>query len=69
MRALFLQFSAALLWTLFLAAPPSWAAEDGSRHHGVGIQATVPVPRTLEGIRAGRDELLEKAIEVVGGTP
>jgi len=38
---------------------------DGSRHHGVGIQPTVPVARTLRGIAAGRDELLEKAIEVV----
>lgn len=38
---------------------------DGSRHHGVGIRPTVPVERTLEGIRAGRDEFLERAIEVV----
>ena len=38
---------------------------DGSRHHGVGIRPTVPVSRTIEGVRAGRDELLEKAIEVV----
>lgn len=40
---------------------------DGSRHHGVGIQPTVPVSRTLKGVAAGRDELLERAIEVVGG--
>ncbi len=39
---------------------------DGSQHHGVGIQPTVPASRTLEGVAAGRDELLEKAIEVVG---
>jgi C-terminal processing protease CtpA/Prc len=38
---------------------------DGSRHHGVGIQPIVPVARTLQGVAAGRDELLEKAIEVV----
>lgn len=38
---------------------------DGSRHHGVGIQPTVPVARTIQGVAAGRDELLEKAIEVV----
>jgi C-terminal processing protease CtpA/Prc len=38
---------------------------DGSRHHGVGIQPTVPVSRTLQGVIAGRDELLEKAVEVV----
>ena len=42
---------------------------DGSRHHGVGILPTVPVSRTIAGVAAGRDELLEKAIEVVGGKP
>jgi len=39
--------------------------KDGSRHHGVGIKPTVPVGRTLAGVTAGRDELLEKGIEVV----
>jgi C-terminal processing protease CtpA/Prc len=39
---------------------------DGSRLFGVGIQPTVPVSRTLAGVAAGRDEPLEKAIEVVG---
>ncbi len=39
--------------------------KDGSRHHGVGIKPTVPVSRTLAGVLASRDELLEKAIEVV----
>lgn len=39
---------------------------DGSRHHGVGIQPTIPVSRTLKGIGEGRDELLERAIEEVG---
>ena len=38
---------------------------DGSRHHGVGIAPTMPVSPTLAGIRAGRDEQLEKAIEVL----
>ena len=38
---------------------------DGSQHHGVGIQPTVPVSRTVEGIAAGRDELLERAVAVV----
>ena len=38
---------------------------DGSQHHGIGIIPTVPVKRTIQGIREGRDELLEKAIEVV----
>jgi len=40
---------------------------DGSRHHGVGIHPTVPVSPTIAGVRAGRDEQLERAIEIVGG--
>jgi C-terminal processing protease CtpA/Prc len=36
---------------------------DGSPHHVVGVRATVPVERTLAGVRAGRDEVLEKALE------
>ncbi|HEV7668821.1 MAG TPA: S41 family peptidase [Thermoanaerobaculia bacterium] len=39
--------------------------KDGSPHHGVGIRPTVPAGRTLAGVLAGRDELLEKGIEVV----
>jgi hypothetical protein len=39
--------------------------QDGSRHHGVGILPTVPVSRTLAGIREGRDEVLEQAIALV----
>jgi C-terminal processing protease CtpA/Prc len=39
---------------------------DGSRHHGVGIQPTIPVSRTLKGVAEGRDELLERAIDAVG---
>jgi hypothetical protein len=38
---------------------------DGSPHHGVGIQPTIPVTRTLAGVVAGRDEYLEAAIEAV----
>jgi C-terminal processing protease CtpA/Prc len=38
---------------------------DGSRHHGVGIAPTVPARRTRAGVAAGRDELLERALEVV----
>ena len=38
---------------------------DGSRHHGVGIQPTVPVRPTLAGIREHRDEVLEAAVQVV----
>jgi SAM-dependent methyltransferase/C-terminal processing protease CtpA/Prc len=37
---------------------------DGSQHHLIGIRPTVPAERTIAGVRAGRDELLEKAIEV-----
>ncbi len=39
--------------------------QDGSRHHGVGIQPTVPCSRTKAGLAAGRDEQLEKALELV----
>jgi hypothetical protein len=39
---------------------------DGAQHHGVGILPTVPVSRTIEGVRAGRDEMLKRAIDVVG---
>jgi len=38
---------------------------DGSQHHQVGIQPTVPVKRTLQGVIDGRDELLEKAVELM----
>lgn len=36
---------------------------DRSAHHGVGILPTVPASRTIAGVRAGRDELLEAALE------
>jgi hypothetical protein len=38
---------------------------DGSEHHGVGIHPTVPVSATVKGIAEGRDEVLERAIEIV----
>jgi C-terminal processing protease CtpA/Prc len=38
---------------------------NGARHHGIGILPTVPVSPTIAGIAAGRDEQLEKAIELV----
>lgn len=38
---------------------------DGSQHHLIGIQPTVPAVRTIRGVIDGRDELLEKAMEVV----
>jgi hypothetical protein len=37
--------------------------QDGSRHHGVGILPTIPASRTLEGVAARRDEVLEAGIE------
>jgi hypothetical protein len=38
---------------------------DGSQHHGVGIAPTVPIVPTAKGIAEGRDEPLERAIEVL----
>jgi C-terminal processing protease CtpA/Prc len=38
---------------------------DGSRHHGVGIRPTIPVSRTVRGVAEGKDEVLDRAIEVV----
>jgi len=38
---------------------------DGSQHHLVGIEPTVPVHRTLEGVREGRDEYLETALALI----
>ena len=38
---------------------------DGSRHHGVGIAATVPVSRTRAGVANGRDEVLERAMQLL----
>lgn len=38
---------------------------DGSQFHGIGIRPTVPVSRTIQGVAEGRDEILERAIEVV----
>lgn len=38
---------------------------DGSQFHLVGIQPTIPASRTIAGVRAGRDEVLEKALVYV----
>jgi C-terminal processing protease CtpA/Prc len=38
---------------------------DGSQHHLIGIQPTVPVKRTIKAVREGRDQYLEKAIEII----
>jgi hypothetical protein len=37
----------------------------GGQHHGIGVLPAVPVTPTLEGIRLGRDEVLERALELV----
>jgi C-terminal processing protease CtpA/Prc len=38
---------------------------DGSRFQNVGILPDVPAAPTVEGIRAGKDEVLDKGIEVL----
>jgi C-terminal processing protease CtpA/Prc len=38
---------------------------DGSRHHLVGIQPTIPAARTIAGVAAGRDEVLERGLVYV----
>lgn len=38
---------------------------DGSQHHGVGILPDIYVNKTIEGLKAGKDEFLEKAIEFI----
>jgi hypothetical protein len=38
---------------------------DGSQHHNIGIEPTAPVERTAQGIREGRDEFMERAIELI----
>jgi C-terminal processing protease CtpA/Prc len=42
---------------------------DGRRLQRVGIQPDVPVRPTIAGIRAGRDEVLEKALSIARGMP
>tara|TARA_R110000744_G_scaffold256465_1_gene371938 strand:+ start:8189 stop:10444 length:2256 start_codon:yes stop_codon:yes gene_type:complete len=37
---------------------------NGSQHHAVGVTPNIYVTRTIEGIKAGKDEFLEKAIEL-----
>jgi C-terminal processing protease CtpA/Prc len=39
--------------------------DDGSPLHGVGIRPTVPVAMTRNGVAAGKDEVLERALDVV----
>jgi len=37
---------------------------DGSQHHAIGITPDIYVSKTIEGIKAGKDEFLEKAVEL-----
>lgn len=37
--------------------------------HLIGVQPTVPVEPTLAGIKAGRDEVLERALVEIGVEP
>ena len=39
--------------------------QDGTRFHGVGVLPTVPAGRTIKGLAAGRDEVLEAALGLV----
>ena len=38
---------------------------DGSRHHTIGVIPTIPVEPTLAGVIAGRDEVLEAALDAL----
>ncbi len=38
---------------------------DGTQHHGIGVIPDVYVEKTIAGVREGRDEFLEKALEIV----
>lgn len=49
-------------WTTMLVLK-----HDGSRLHGIGILPDVPVARTIRGVSEGRDEVLERAIQLLGG--
>ncbi|GAB4526055.1 MAG: hypothetical protein OHK0046_42500 [Anaerolineae bacterium] len=39
--------------------------QDNTPHHGVGIQPTMPVTRTLTGVRAEQDEILNAALHYI----
>lgn len=38
---------------------------DKSQHHLIGIKPTIPLKRTIKGIKEGKDELFDKAIELI----
>jgi hypothetical protein len=37
---------------------------NGSQHHGIGILPDIYLEKTIKGVKEGRDEFLEKAIEI-----
>ena len=41
---------------------------DGTQHHLIGIKPDVEVTRTLQAVKDGRDEYLEKALEIIEGS-
>jgi hypothetical protein len=41
---------------------------DGSPHHLIGVEPTIPVSRTIAGVLAGRDDVLEGALAYLRGT-
>jgi len=45
------------------------AKSDGSRFHLIGVLPTIPASRTIAGVIAGRDEVLEKALAYMRGLP
>lgn len=51
-----------ILWTCLIVRK-----HDGSPFNGVGVRPTVPAARTLQGIREGRDEVLDKALDLIPG--
>ncbi len=38
---------------------------DGSQHHAIGVLPNIYVNKTVEGVKLGKDEFLEKAIQVI----
>lgn len=40
---------------------------DGGQHHGIGVTPTVAVAPTLQGVRAGIDEVFERGLSVASG--
>jgi hypothetical protein len=40
---------------------------DGSPHQGVGTKPDIYVAKTIKGVLEGKDEILDKAIEIAKG--